>query len=112
MSLKIAGLALVLTLCCAAAAGDPPLAPSPDHPVLSEIAAAVSPDQLHDTIQTLVGFGTRHTLSDTKSETRGIGVARRWAQSRFAAISKDCGGCLAIVTPSQSVSGKRIPEPA
>jgi len=79
--------------------------------MLAGIAAAVSPGQLHDTIQTLVGFGTRHTLSDTRSESRGIGAARRWTQARFAAISKDCGGCLSVVTPGQTVSGKRIPDP-
>ena len=88
-------------------------APPPDeHPVLGEIAAAISADQMHATIQTLVGFGSRHTLSETQSDTHGIGAARRWAQSRFAAISQDCGGCLNIVTPAQSVTGTRIPAPA
>jgi Zn-dependent M28 family amino/carboxypeptidase len=59
-----------------------------------------------------VGVGTRHTLSDTKSPKRGIGAARRWAQSRFEAISRDCGGCLTVVTPSQSFTGRRVPTPA
>jgi hypothetical protein len=90
-----------------AAAGAPPQ----DQAVLGEIAAAINAGQLHSTIQTLVGFGTRHTLSETQSDSRGIGAARRWAQSRFAAISQDCGGCLSIVTPSQSVTGARIPTP-
>ncbi len=58
-----------------------------------------------------MGFGTRHTLSDTKSDKRGIGAARRWAKTRFAEISKDCGGCLEIVTPAQTVTGKRVPQP-
>ena len=49
-------------------------------------------------------------LSDTKSDTRGIGAARRWVKSRFDAISKDCGGCLDIVTPSQVFTGKRTPQ--
>lgn len=102
--------ALLFAAACAAAA---PSAPPPeDHPVLGEIASAIDAAQLKATIQTLVGFGTRHTLSETKSDTRGIGAARRWAQSRFAAIGKDCGGCLSIVTPAQTVSGTRIPNPA
>jgi hypothetical protein len=77
------------------------------------IAAAVKPGELRSTIERLVGFGTRHTLSDTRSDTRGIGAARRWVQARFAQISGDCGGCLEIVTPSQTVSGPgpRIPKP-
>ena len=45
---------------------------------------------------TLVGFGTRHTLSETESETRGIGAARRWISSRFLEISEACGGCLEV----------------
>ena len=85
--------------------------PADEHPVLDEIAAAVSPDAMHSTIQALVGFGTRHTLSDTVSNTRGIGAARRWAQSRFGEISKDCGGCLTIITPSRTFTGTRIPSP-
>jgi len=41
-------------------------------------------------------FGTRNTLSDTTSETRGIGAARRWVKSEFDRISNDCGGCLEV----------------
>jgi Zn-dependent M28 family amino/carboxypeptidase len=78
---------------------------------LAALAAQVDPQALHATIETLVGFGTRHTLSDTTSPTRGIGAARRWVQSRFEAISRDCGGCLQVVTPAQTVTGPRIPKP-
>lgn len=78
---------------------------------LHELADAPDQARLRDTIATLVGFGTRHTLSDTTSSKHGIGAARRWVQSRFQAISHDCGGCLEIITPSQMVTGKRIPKP-
>ena len=83
-----------------------------EQPLLHEIAGRVSADELHATIAQLVGFGTRHTLSDTKSARRGIGAARRWVKSRFEAFSKACGGCLEIVTPAQTFTGKRIPQPA
>ena len=86
-------------------------APSADQPLLRAIAADVDPKALEGTIRSLVGFGTRHTLSDTKSDKRGIGAARRWAKARFEAISKDCGGCLTIETPSQTVTGRRVPNP-
>lgn len=86
-------------------------APAP-HPTLRAIAAEVSPVQLRATIATLVGFGTRHTLSDTQSPTRGIGAARRWAAGRFAAYSAACGGCLAIETPAETFVGDRLPRPA
>jgi hypothetical protein len=84
---------------------------SAEPPLLREIAAAVDANELHATIARLVGFGTRHTLSDTRSDTHGIGAARRWVQSRFSAIARDCGQCLDIVTPSQAVTGPRVPQP-
>src|SRR5690606_9913204 len=41
-------------------------------------------------------FGTRHTLSDTLSQTRGIGAARRWIKKEFENISAACQGCLEV----------------
>ncbi|WP_164157734.1 M20/M25/M40 family metallo-hydrolase [Sandarakinorhabdus rubra] len=75
------------------------------------IAAAVSEAELKANITALVGFGTRHSASDTKSPTRGIGAARRWAESRFRAFSAACGNCLTIETPAQTFSGPRLPTP-
>ncbi len=85
-------------------------APSNDQPLLRAIAADVDAKALESTIRSLVGFGTRHTLSDTQSDKRGIGAARRWTKARFEAISKDCGGCLTIETPAQTFTGKRSPN--
>jgi Zn-dependent M28 family amino/carboxypeptidase len=82
-----------------------------EQPLLREVATAADPAQLQATIQALVAFGTRHTLSDTTSNKRGIGAARRWVQARFEQIGRDCGGCLSVVTPSQTVTGKRVPKP-
>ena len=58
--------------------------------LIYEIISKISEDRLRDDIQTLVNFGTRHTLSDTVSETRGIGAARRWIKKEFEQISNDC----------------------
>jgi hypothetical protein len=77
----------------------------------ADIVGAVSSDSLHDTLTTLVGFGTRHTLSDTRSGTRGIGAAKNWVQKRFEAISADCKGCLDIEVPATVISGERITHP-
>ena len=82
-----------------------------EHPLLHELAGQVSAERQHATIAKLVSFGTRHTLSDTKSPTRGIGAARRWVAAEFAAMSKDCGGCLTVETPAQTVTGRRVPNP-
>jgi Zn-dependent M28 family amino/carboxypeptidase len=82
-----------------------------EHALLHELAGEVSAERQHATIAKLVSFGTRHTLSDTKSPTRGIGAARRWVAAEFAAMSKDCGGCLSVETPAETVTGRRVPNP-
>ncbi|HFE37373.1 MAG TPA: peptidase M28, partial [Gammaproteobacteria bacterium] len=69
-------------------------APPSEVLALYDIAKSPSPIRIRADIETLIGFGTRHTLSDTKSNTRGIGAARRWIFKEFTNISKDCGGCL------------------
>ncbi len=43
----------------------------------------VSGDRVKGNVEALVSFGTRHTLSDTESETRGIGASRRWILREF-----------------------------
>ncbi len=103
-------LAALLAPATAVPAQTPP-AMSHEQPALHALAQAPSEAELRATITRLVGFGTRHTLSDTKSDTRGIGAARRWVKARFEAISRDCGGCIEVVTPAQVFSGKRIPVP-
>jgi Zn-dependent M28 family amino/carboxypeptidase len=94
---------LALTICAAAQA---------EQPLLRRIASEPDSAQLQATVQALVGFGTRHTLSDTTSSQRGIDAARRWVRTRFEQIGRDCGGCLTIVTPAQTVTGPRVPNPA
>ncbi|MEX0721432.1 MAG: M28 family metallopeptidase [Balneolaceae bacterium] len=79
---------------------------------LRVIGEAPSPDRIETDITELVNFGTRHTLSDTASESRGIGAARRWIKAEFEKISEDCGGCLEVFYVSDVVEGEnRIPEP-
>lgn len=64
--------------------------------VLYDIIEQVSSVRLEKDINTLVNFGTRHTLSDTLSKSRGIGAARRWIKSEFETISKNCNDCLEV----------------
>lgn len=63
---------------------------------LYEIIDNVSAVRIERDIRTLAGFGTRHTLSDTVSDKRGIGAARRWIKASFEQVSKECGGCLEV----------------
>ena len=87
--------------------------PSAFDPRIVEIVAASSAERVGADIETLASFGTRHTLSDTTSSTRGIGAARRWIRSEFERISADCGGCLEVIEQWMLVEGgehDRIPE--
>jgi hypothetical protein len=52
---------------------------APDTDVrISKLVASISEARMEQLLRTLVGFGTRNTLSDTTSTTRGIGAARQW----------------------------------
>ncbi|MCL4105722.1 UNVERIFIED_CONTAM: hypothetical protein GTU68_028599 [Idotea baltica] len=78
-----------------------------------EIIENSSANRIQKDIEKLVSFGTRHTLSDTVSETRGIGAARRWIKSEFEKISSDCGNCLEVKYQSGDVKpgeSRRIPD--
>jgi Zn-dependent M28 family amino/carboxypeptidase len=56
-------------------------------PRIEKLVAAVSQQRLQATVTALAGFGTRSTLSDTVSTTRGIGAARRWIHGEFTRMS-------------------------
>ncbi len=73
-------------------------------------APATDPAALRATITTLVGFGTRHTLSSPTDPARGIGAARHWASGRLTTISSGCDGCLAVETIGDRFTGPRAPD--
>ncbi|MCP4232067.1 MAG: M28 family peptidase [Aestuariibacter sp.] len=100
----------VAALLCSATSFSAELAYT-DQARLHDIAADVSAERIEQDIRKLVGFGTRHTLSDTQSDTRGIGAARRWIKQEFEKISAACGNCLEVYYQSATISGeKRIPD--
>lgn len=78
--------------------------------VLTAAAPPTDPGAMRATITTLIGFGTRHTLSTTTDPMRGIGAARRWASGRLSAIGTACGGCLAVETIGDRFTGPRAPD--
>ena len=108
MRLSLAA-ALSAILASPAAAAQVPPASKPE---LRDIATAPSAERIEADIRMLVSFGTRHTLSGTESDTRGIGAARRWIHAEFERISAACGGCLEVRYSRDVVSGEdRIPDP-
>ncbi len=82
-----------------------------EQPLLHIVVSRVEADRMHADITALVSFGTRHTMSETRSETRGIGAARRWTEREFRRISAECGTCLEIALPADTVTGARVPTP-
>jgi hypothetical protein len=52
-------------------------------PQIEKIVAEISPKRIEGYIRKLVSFETRHTMSDTTSETTGIGAARRWIKAEL-----------------------------
>jgi hypothetical protein len=72
---------------------------------LRAIVAPVSQAQLRRTIETLVGFGTRHTLSSQTDPKRGIGAALNWTKGQFESFG------LPTVRPCETVTGSRVPNP-
>ncbi|HWM88295.1 MAG TPA: M28 family peptidase [Kofleriaceae bacterium] len=84
--------------------GSPPAA-------VTEMLGEISAERVKQDVVALAGFGTRHTLSDTESPTRGIGAARNWIKAemeRGAAASK--GSAMAVSFDSHKVEpdGKRV----
>ncbi|MDX1647521.1 MAG: M28 family peptidase [Longimicrobiales bacterium] len=79
-----------------------------------DIIEAAAADRIESDIRTLVGFGTRNTLSDTLSETRGIGAARRWIKDEMDRISEACGGCMEVFYQERVFGpedSRRLPGP-
>jgi hypothetical protein len=102
---------LIAVLLAAAASGAAPARPTPQDTRLAGIAAEVSTARLKATLEKLVGFGTRHTLSSQTDPKRGIGAAQNWTEAQFKRTSKACGNCLEIRRASDVFTGARIPTP-
>jgi len=80
-----------------------------------DIINAVSAERLERDIRVLANFGTRNTFSDTISNTRGIGAARRWINGEFDKISKECKNCLEVFYQKDLVTKEgnpRVPHDA
>ena len=119
-------LALVLAFCaplCLAQEMSQDRGPAPrlasDPHTDSHIAEAiqqVSADHIRQTIEKLVSFQNRSTISAQDEESikagKGIGAAREWIKAEFERYSKDCGGCLEVKTDTFTEQpGDRIPKP-
>ncbi|PWF54573.1 M20/M25/M40 family metallo-hydrolase [Massilia glaciei] len=105
-SLLLAGL---FTLACGGVAADarahaPAPAAAPDmarrKPQIARIVADISPKRIEAHIAKLVSFKTRHTMSETVSETVGIGAARRWIKRELESCGAGAGARLQVAFDS------------
>ena len=108
-------LVLMIPILILAAALSTAISPAPDPAVDQEmvaIAKDVSPERIAATIQKLVSFHTRHTLSATDDPASGIGAARNWIKQEMESYAKDSGGRMTVefdkFTPAPNA---RVPKP-
>ena len=79
--------------------------PTPQDARLSAISAPVDAARMKATVEKLVSFGTRHTLSSQTDPKRGIGAAVRWAEAEMKALG------LQTLQTCDTVTGRRVPTP-
>ena len=90
-------------LASTAALAVPPL--PPPEAIVAEYARGVDAARMKRDVETLVGFGTRHTLSSQTDPKRGIGAALDWTEREFKSFG------LSTVRPCDTVTGRRVPTP-
>jgi hypothetical protein len=97
--------------------GPPQLASNPhaDRAIAGELRE-VSAGRIQQTIEKLVSFNNRSTLSARDEESikagKGIGAAREWIKAEFERYAKECGGCLEVKTDTFTEQPiERIPKP-
>lgn len=81
-----------------------------EDPEIRKMITEVKSENMEATVKKLVSFGTRHTLSDTKSSTRGIGAAQRWVKSEFDNYALASNGRLTSIIDYFTIKadGRRI----
>jgi hypothetical protein len=92
-----------------------PIRPAAADPAIAHALQQIAPQQIQHTIETLVSFHTRNTLSSMDKDLpagQGINVAADWIESELKRYSADCGGCLEVRRDTFTESPQsRIPQP-
>jgi hypothetical protein len=108
------GLVMCTSLATVAQSSSPAKKPAEIAPEIRAIVRDISPQQIEATINKLVSFGNRSTLSSgiPADSGKGIAAAREWIKSEFERYSRECGGCLEVKTDDFTESPmERIPNP-
>lgn len=79
---------------------------------IEQMIKEISADTLEKNTRKLVSFGTRHSLSNTKSKTQGIGASRNWALEEMKRYAKNSNGRMEAFLDEYTVKadGRRIPK--
>jgi hypothetical protein len=84
-------------------------------PEIAHALAEISTRRIQDTIERLVGFGTRHTLSTMIAdlpEGQGANAAADWIESEFKRYADACAGCLEVKRDAFTEGPEeRVPAP-
>ena len=79
------------------------------HPALANAKDKPDPVRLKATVEKLVSFGTRNTLSSPTDPVRGIGAARAWAADELDKLGEACG-CMQVQRIGRTFTGPRAPN--
>jgi hypothetical protein len=98
--------------------GDPPpggpgrpVAPQPDRR-LRALLREIDPRRIEATVNRLVDFGTRHTLSSQDDPRRGIGAARDWIHDQLRGYAAASDGRMTVQLQSFiQPPAPRVPAP-
>ena len=74
---------------------------------VTNIVGQLDGARMKQTVEKLVSFGTRHTLSDTTSNTRGIGAARRWILDELTRVAAASNGHMTVAYQSSTQQAQR-----
>lgn len=81
-----------------------------EDPALAATISDISASEIRATDSALVSFGTRHAMSDTLSNTRGIGAARRYLFAKLNGYSQACGGCMRVEYDGEMMEMRGHPQ--
>src|ERR1700687_4777578 len=90
------------------------ISPATPDPQIAAALHEVSPQRIQRTVEKLVSFETRQTLSSDMPASTGKGAtaAAEWIRSEFEGYAKECGGCLEVKTDEFTQEpGPRVPTP-
>jgi hypothetical protein len=89
-----------------------PVRPQQPDPELRRLLREIDPARIEATVRTLVGFGTRHTMSSQDDPVRGIGAARDWILARLREVAATSAGRMTVQAQAfTQPAGSTLPAP-